>query len=318
MQIKTKKDLVKSVVIAVISMLLLMSLLAMAKDSLLLAQNKTNPSPYDKQRSAEIEKYLEDAKEYFESAEFTFAQIFYDKALRLDPNNPVIQEKIEECKQFRERQNTLSQSAPKGEKLEQYLKTKYDTALALYKQKKYPAAKKEFEEIWLIAPKEYKGNYKSTQKYIAKINENMSEEKKVAADVKTDDAKIKKQQIENLIDEGKKLQKEEKFDEAIAKYNQALALDRDNKDAQKLVKKAQDSKQKAIATSQERQKQQLADKQKTDEEANKQEIKKIVAFGEDLLKNDKYEEAIAKFNEALALDRDNKDAQKLLTKAQDK
>ena len=319
---KNKKGFVKKLASVPIFLLLLMSLWAMAKESKYLAQKKTSSSPYTKEQIAEIEKYLEKANDYFDTAEFTFAQIFFDKALRIDKENPEITAKIEECKRYKELQKQLSQSAPKADKLQDYLDSKYKTAVALYKQKKYPEARKEFEEIWLLS---LKGKFKKTQNYLSDIKKDMAEEAQKTA--KTEPAapapKNKDAQVKKIISDGKNLLKQERFDEAMGKFREALGLDPKNKDAQNLLKKAENEKTNSLAKAEEKKKEELAKQQKaeakarTEAEKNKQKeienkIEKIITDAEKLRDQKKFDEATAKTQQALLMDPQNKDAQKLL------
>ena len=322
MQMKTKKGFVKKLVSVPIFLLLLMSLWAMAKESKYLAQKKTTSSPSTKEQIAEIEKYLEKANDYFDMADFTFAQIFYDKALRLDKENREITAKIEECNRYIELKKQISQSAPKGDKLQDYLDSKYQTAVALYKQKKYPEARKEFEEIWLLS---LKGKFNKTQKYLSDIKENMAEEARKSSKPETASPlpKNKESQVKKIISDGKTLLKQERFDEAMGKFREALGLDPKNKDAQNLLKKTEKEKAAALAKAEEKKKEELAKQQKTEAKArteaekNKQKemenkIEKIISDGKNLIKQKRYDEANTKIQEALVLDPQNKDAQDLL------
>ncbi len=239
---------------ALILILLLIPVWAIgARNSKVVAQSKKSPSTYEKVHTAEIESYLAKAKKYYEMAEFTFAQVFYDRALRLDKQNAAIKAKIEECKRLRVRQKELLLAAPKGEKRSPFLKSKYNAAISLYKQEQYNAAKKEFEEIWLIA-----GEYKKTKKYLRNIREKIDEktrkpkpipkpETKPEKEKKKQEAAVREAKIKTLLSDGKKYLKKKQYDAAINKFNEALSIDRENKKARKFLKKAQEEKADTLA-----------------------------------------------------------------------
>ena len=87
-------------VLVLISLLAALALAASAKDSKRLAQENPAPSPYAKENTAEIESHLTKAKNYFEKAEFSYAEMFYDMALRLDKDNAAIKARIEDTRQY--------------------------------------------------------------------------------------------------------------------------------------------------------------------------------------------------------------------------
>ena len=241
---KNDKGFTRKLASLLIPIFLSTALIAVAQDS---KKDNQQSSAYEKEHTAEVESYLAKAQNYFEMAEFTFAQIFYDKALRLDKDNPAIKAKVEECKEYRARQKELLQSAPEGEKRKEFMKSKYDAAVSLYKQERYPEAKKEFEEIWLLA---VKGDYKKTKKYLRKIKEEMAEEKEEARETseKKDENRAKQEAAEKaaqekkvnaLIEKGEDFLKINQYDKAMSNFENALDIDPDNKKAARLHKLAE-------------------------------------------------------------------------------
>ena len=297
---KNYKGFRKNLVPLLVSILLLLSLMTAARESKRIAQAGKNPSPYEKQRTAELESYLESGKNYFEMAEFTFAQIFYDKALRLNKDNPAIQARIEECKKYRARQKELLRTAPKGEKRKDYLKAKYKTAVRLYKDDNYRESKKQFEEIWLLA---LKGDYKSTKKYLRKIDEKLDEQAKEAAMGKISQKDRKR--IDDLLEDGKKRLKKDDYSGAIARFDEVLKIDRENKDAKDLQLQARKELKAALSKKQKPEQKVVASKE---EEAKKK--------AEQLKKQKELEEKEKKEQERLAAEKKKKEQEEARIKAE--
>jgi len=267
-----KKDFFRTSVFLIL--LILSTMVFVTSTSI--AQEKTAPSPYEKEKTAEIESYLARAQNYFETAEFTFAQIYYDMALRLDKENTVIKAKIEECNKYRTRQKELLESIPKGEKKPEYIASKYKAAIELYDNKKYAEAYKEFEDIWLIATN---GEYKKTKKYMRLAKEKMTTAEEKATPKPTPIkvtppekpvSEIEKEKIKTTISDGEKLLNEKNYDAAIAKFQEVLTLDKNNNDAQKLLKKAGKEKDKAVAKAEAERKKQEEARLKAEEKQKKE------------------------------------------------
>lgn len=295
MHMKNLKVMTKILLIALIFMFLQAGMQAEAKIVRLLAQNEPKTSPYEKERTAEIEGYLAKAKHYFDMAEFTFAQIFYEKALRLDKDNPVIKARIEECKEYRNRQQKLLEKAPKGEEKREYLESKYDTAVDLYKDDKFTEARKEFEDIWLLA---MKGDYKNTRKYLKRIEENLAEQKAEAA----------------------KEMKEEKKEEAPAKATPKAETKKEPEARQKSEEAAEKAEKAAEEAREAARKAQEEKKKREEEKARQAAVKqsqKLTDEAESLIKEKKFDEAMAKLKTAISLNEDNDKAEDLLEEARD-
>lgn len=274
MHMMNKKVFSWKTVLVLISLLAALALAASAKDSKRLAQENPAPSPYAKENTAEIESHLTKAKNYFEKAEFSYAEMFYDMALRLDKDNAAIKARIEDTRQYRARQKELLDAAPKGDKRNEYLNTKYKTAVQLFKDKKYPEAYKEFEEIWLIVPN---GEFKATKKYMSNTREKLDQAEAKPAAPKTpavptdkEAAKAQKEKINALIKESEALLKKDNFDAAAAKNAEALAIDKDNKDALKLKANIEKKKANALAKAEAQQKKIAEVEKKREEEAARQ------------------------------------------------
>ena len=271
-----KKEFFRTPVFLILLILYTLVFVTSTSHAKQIAQEKTALSPYEKERTAEIESYLARAQNYFETVEFTFAQTFYDMALRLDKDNTVIKAKIEECKKYRTRQKELLETIPKGEKKPEYIDSKYKAAIDLYDNKNYAEAYKEFEEIWLVATN---GEYKKTRKYMRLAKERMTAAEEKAAPKPTP-AKVtppeksasetEKEKIKTTISNGEKLLKEKNYDAAIAKFQEVLTLDKNNKDAQKLLNKAGKEKDKAVARAESERKKQEEAKQKAEEKQEKE------------------------------------------------
>ena len=123
----------------------------------------------EQRKAAEVAEYLKKAKEYYDNAEFTFALINYERALRLDKHNVKIQQLIEECKLRQAQQKALLAEIPLGAERDEYVKEKYKEAKQLYRDKAYEEAKNVFEQIWIIT-----GDYRATKKYLKQIKDRLA------------------------------------------------------------------------------------------------------------------------------------------------
>ncbi len=117
--------------------------------------------------------------------------------------------------------------------------------------------------------------------------------------------KIPQKRITALLLKAESLYLDKRYKNAIVQCKKALMIDQDNKDAQKLMAKLVEEQRKA---------KEWAEKQITLEKQRQKKISELLAEANTLYLNKKCDDAIAKCREVLAIDSDNKSAQKLIAR----
>lgn len=262
-----------------------------------------------------VSELKEKAGEYYKNADFTLALNYYQEAQRLAGDDAEIKARIEDCqRKIREKKDLLATIPVDPRKRDEYLAQKYNRAKELYDAKKYPEARKEFYELWIIA-----GRYKKTLSYLEDIDKRTKEMEKKTQQAKTEPTEVakkeaekkmaqqaaeeakKKDRIKKLLQQGDQNLTSGKYEKAIAAYTEALELDKENKEA---VQKLEQAK---IAQEQAR----LAQKK---EEEQKLQIKNHLEKGKTLYSAGNYQDALKEFQAVLTLDNTHKQARKYVEK----
>ncbi|MCB2154518.1 tetratricopeptide repeat protein [bacterium] len=208
-----------------------------------------------------VDALLEKAEAELKANNFERARTAVQEAYALDKNNKDVVDlrgDIDEAeKQF------------KMEAIDRRIDQALDRAVSLYKADKYEESIAAFEDVLKIDS----GNAEA-KKYIDRAKKNIAAMKADAAGEKVDGALAK---AERLYDAGK-------YEEAIAAYEDVLAIDKGNSDARKMIARAKN----AIAERQ---------SEKADE---------LVTSAERLMKRGDYEAALSQLEEAKKLDPESK------------
>lgn len=247
------------------------------------ASAKKPTEQYPKDQVAELEKRIEQIKKEKEN------QAAYDEAMKMgeiffkQSSWKAARDKFTEATGLKPSEklpkDRLAEIAKKLEDAEaaEAIKQKYTDAIAAadkaFNEEDFATAKTKYEEAL---------TFESASSY-AKGRLQICNDK-LAADLA---AQAKLKQIEDLLKQGQTALDAKKFDEAIGKYDEVLALDAANVPAKE--KKELAAKLKAEA-----EKSAAADKQFND----------LVAQGDQAFAAKKYQDAISKFEEALALKND--------------
>jgi type II secretory pathway component GspD/PulD (secretin) len=273
----------------------------------------------EQRKAAELTEYLKKAKEYYDNAEFTFALINYERALRLDKGNVGIQQLIEECRLRQAQQKELLANIPSEMTREDYVKEKYKEAGKLYGDHAYKEAKEAFEQIWMLA-----GDYRATRKYLTRIKDRLAtSETRIAAtpspsmiieEAKEKAAEETRQAIASHLEKSKASFEEAQFSTAKAEVQQVLAVDPKNKEARKLEKKIDAALEQARVAEAERQE---AERNRKEQEAQQAMIANLLERGRTLQADGNFQDAIAEYEKILAIDKKNKEAKQAIAQAKD-
>src|SRR5574343_333548 len=220
-------------------------------------------------QEAKFKKLVADADALSTGLKYAEAKAKYEEALKLKEDAPTKVKLDGVIAKFAEQEAQLTEAAAKKQKFDQAMAE----ADALFKTSKWEEAKAKYNEAIAIdataaLPKE------KVKLCDAKILE-LSKDKE------------KTEKVNALLTEAKGLFGAEKWNDSKVKYNEVLALDATNAEAKKQLEEIA-KKQQEIAN----------------QEANTEKFNKLVAEGDGLSKAAKYQEAIAKYQAAIAIKAD--------------
>ncbi len=264
----------------------------------------------EQRKAAEVAEYLKKAKEYYDNAEFTFALINYERALRLDKHNVKIQQLIEECKLRQAQQKALLAEIPLATERDEYVKEKYKEAKQLYRNKAYEEAKKVFEQVWIIT-----GDYSATKKYLKRIKDRLATSETpvavtpspsvVVEEAKEKAAEKERKAIASHLDKAEAYLKQSQPAMAKAEVRQVLELEPKNRQARALEKKINVEME---AT-------RVAERKREQQEAQQALIANLLARGNALQANQDFKGAIAEYEKVLSIDKKNQEAKQAIAQA---
>lgn len=209
-------------------------------------------------KNAQLQSYIDDGKSYLMDGNFIAAKEQFEKAKELDPSNTEVIKLLEEVKEKIDQENAALADAAKFDKL----KSEGFTHAA---NEEYSQAKVKLNEALLI-------------KDDAEIRSKLEEIK--AAEEAMSDAALNEQKYKDLMNEARMFEGTGDLEKAIEKYQAAS-----------------DVKPEEVLPGQKinELKAEIARLKKVDEDYTA-----TMAAGENLMKEEKYTEAISKFNEALS------------------
>ncbi|MCD6384290.1 tetratricopeptide repeat protein [Candidatus Sumerlaeota bacterium] len=248
-------------------------------------------------RQAEIERRKKEAEElvakgnkYLARGDFDRAISCFTRALELDKENKPAQQGIVRAKQEKERRLLAEKEREKKKEL---IESRLERGIALYKEKQFETALKEFKSVLALD-----SNNKTAQKYAKKCESRIKEFEKEKAE-----AEARKKQISENLAKAQEMINKGDYEGAIACYKAVLKLDKDNKNAKFGIRRAED----LLAMK----------KQKEEAEAlRKRKIAKLIKRANLALADSDYKEAKELFNEILKIDPANEKAKQGLAKAQ--
>ena len=294
------------------------------------AEQKTALEKAEKEKLAKEKLEKEKAEKEAQERAKKEAQIKAEKEAQAKVEREAKEQAAKEAKLKDEKEAQEKAKLEAKKEAEEALKKKeMDKKLAEEKAEKERIAvlnkQKEKEEAERKAKLEAEEKVK--EEAVKKVKEKVVEEKKIeVAQVKEEqkpevkkveaEKDINKEKSNAVLEEGKRLLNEEKYEEAIAKFDESNNLF-ENKEALRLKKIAQtniDEKQK-----QARQEQLGIQKEKEEEEAkiNEKQSKVLCEEGINLYKNAQYDQAIAKLDEAVKLNPKNTIAETYLARAKE-
>ena len=240
-------------------------------DAKLLALSK------DKEKTEKVNALLAEGNQLFTAEKWNDSKAKYTEVLGLDATN------AEAKSQLSEIAKKIQESADKEAQEAKFAKFVADGD-ALGVALKYPEAKGKYEEALKIKADA------ATQTKLDGINAKLAEQEALSAE-----AAAKKQKYDQAMAEAEGLFKTEKWEEAKAKYNEAIVIDGAAVLPKEKVKLCE---AKIMALSQ--------DKEKTEK------INALLSEGNTLFGSEKYNDSKAKYTEVLGLDPANSEAKKQL------
>ena len=271
----------------------------------------------EQRKAAEVAEYLKKAKEYYDNAEFTFALINYERALRLDKHNVKIQQLIEECKLRQAQQKALLAEIPLGTERDEYVKEKYKEAKQLYRNKAYEEANKVFEQVWIIT-----GDYSATKKYLKRIKDRLATSETPVAvtpspsliveEAKEKAAEKERKAIASHLDKAEAYLKQLQLAMAKAEIKQVFEIEPKNRQARALEKKINAELEATRVAEAQRLE---AARKREQQEAQQALIANLLARGNALQANQDFKGAITEYEKALSIDRNNQEAKQAIAQA---
>jgi hypothetical protein len=260
-------------------------------------------------KKAEFDKFIAAGDGKLGGNDFDNAIAEYNKALALNVDNPTAQAKVKSAQDAKkaweqEQANKAAAEAAAAKKAE------FDKFIAAGDGKlggnDFDNAIAEYNKALALNVDNPTAQAKVKSAQDAKKAWEQEQTNKAAAEA----AAAKKTEFDKFIAAGDGKLGGNDFDNAIAEYNKALALNVDNPTAQAKVKSAQDAKK---AWEQEQANKAAAEAAA----AKKAEFDKFIAAGDGKLGGNDFDNAIAEYNKALALNVDNPTAQAKVKSAQD-
>ncbi|MEN9997033.1 MAG: hypothetical protein RI922_23 [Bacteroidota bacterium] len=220
-------------------------------------------------QEAKFKKLVAEADAFTTGLKYADAKAKYEEALKLKTDAPTQTKLDGVLAKIAEQEALGAEAAAKKQKFDQAMAD----ADALFKTEKWEDAKAKYNEAIALdataaLPKE---KVKACEAKLLELSKD----------------KEKTEKINALLTEANSLFGAEKWNDSKVKYNEVLALDATNAEAKKQLE-AIAKKQQEIAA----------------QEANNEKFNKLVAEGDGLSKTQKYSEAIAKYQAAIALKAD--------------
>ena len=255
-----------------------------------------NKEEADKKRS-EFEKIIKQGDDLLKDKKFDEAVGVYTQALNMKVDDAAANAKIAEATKAKadfEAEKNKAENEKKKAEFEKLLK-QGDEKLS---DKKFDDAITAFNAALALQFDDATANAR------IKTAQDAKKAEEDAAKSKEEEAK-RKSEFEAAIKQGDAMLKEKKYDESIASYNQALSLNFNNDLANTKIAEAQKAKADAEAA-----------KNKEEAEKKRAEFEKAIKLGDDLLKDKKFDEAIAAYNQALSMQVDDAQANAKIAEAQ--
>ncbi|MFH0794274.1 MAG: tetratricopeptide repeat protein [bacterium] len=211
-----------------------------------------------------------------------------------------------------EQKKMAEEQAKKAANLAQQQEADKQARIAEEKKKADELAKKQEEEQKRIAAAEQQKlaqEKKLKEEQAQKEEETRKQEQAAQEEQQRKDMEKKNREVQDLVADGEKLLAREKYDDAIAKADQALEILPGAVEAESLKSKALQAKQEVAAREQQAQAEQQA------KDASAQRVAQLFGEAQDLYNNEQYDAAIAKLEEALTQDPKHKASNKLIEKA---
>jgi tetratricopeptide (TPR) repeat protein len=260
------------------------------------AEAEKNKAEQEK-RKAEFEAFLKQGDALLKDKKYDEAVGVYTQALNMNLENDRANAKISEAQKAK-----ADADAEKNKAEEEKRKAEFEAFIkqgdGLLKDKKYDEAVGVYTQALNMNLENDKANAKIAEAQKAKADAE-------AAKNQEEEAK-KKAEFDKLIAAGDEKLAAKKYDEAITSFNAALAVKYDDTTANARIKAAQDAKQA----------EEDAQKNKAEAEKKEAEFKEFIKQGNALLKEKKFDEAIAAYTSALNLGIHNEEANAKIAEAQ--
>ncbi len=199
----------------------------------------------NQQREEKAREYYEQAMRLYNEGKYEEAAELWKKAIKIT-ENPEMKDYINESVKKSKRQEELFKSeedhrikrleSERGYSAEEVEKV-YQSGVSLYKQKKYLAAKEDFEKVDEMFP-----DHKATRSYLMLIDHEIDKEQQEAIDnkVKNEAMALKKEKDawKEDLDKKEVAQEQKTKEQAQSQYNEAVEL-YNNKDYDKALEKFQ-------------------------------------------------------------------------------
>jgi epidermal growth factor receptor substrate 15 len=214
----------------------------------------------EKEKTEKIEKLLISAKESFEAGSYKNALDVYNEVLSMDQANTKAIEGAEKSK-----------LALKKKEEEESLNEEFDQLVSnadqLYTNKKWIEAEKMY-----VAAKDLIDDDSHVNERLVSVRKTISENEALAE---------QEEEIRNLLDQAARQKSDEKWDEAIASYEEVLAIKADHSEAKTLLNETKNLKEEWIANKE-----------------NQEKFDKLKTEGDQLFAQQKWEQAKGKYQAA--------------------
>lgn len=198
----------------------------------------------------------------------------------------------------------------------------YREARSMYREKRYDDAENLLHQALKLDPE-----YSAATRLLNRVEEKkaelaeeaLKEQQEKAEEKEREIINIQNGQIDNLLDSGIEDYRNDEYDSAINKFQAILAMDPENRSAQRYLSRAQEAKIEAeeearLAAEKEAEEKRQAELERQEKELEEK-INSAYNSAYEAYKDKDWERAINGFNEVLALDPENSRAQRYQEKA---